>query len=399
MWTLSISFRWYCFRARAQWRTGCRSSRDSSDSDFSMSPRPSCKIKRKRQHPLTMQVNLDGDAEDSDSSPYSPPVTVQHLQTLETKLSAVEFELLGTIGKGSFGRVLLAERRTTGEVFALKVLNKSFFLQRSLVPNAIRENHMMKEMNHPFVIRHCGSFQNEQHLFIVMERVIGANLYDILQEVGKLTEKFVQFIVAEVVLAIEYMHSRNIVYRDLKPENILIDNTGHVKVIDMGFATKLNVSTKTFTFCGSPCFLAPEQIARTGHGFGVDWWALGVMMYELIKGSPPVDNENLPELLNDIVNSEPTFDESFSTEAADLISRLLTKNPEHRLGCGPDKANEIKRHEFFKNINWESLNQRHVTSPFEGAECIQCGLEPFADDEWEDVTTPAPDEQRLFESF
>lgn len=172
-----------------------------------------------------------------------------------------------------------------------------------------------------------------------------------------------QFYAAEVVLAFEFLHSHSIVYRDLKPENMVINRDGHVRIIDFGFA-KVLADAHTYTLCGTPDYLAPEIIRQQGYGFGVDWWALGILIYEMLTGCPPFYDSTHMKLYDKIRFAEPHYPSSMDPSARDLISRLLAKDPFRRLGCGHQGAAEIKTHPWFKEVRWDTLLALRVKPPY-----------------------------------
>eukprot|EP00299_Pterocystis_sp_00344_P010845 c4952_g1_i2.p1 GENE.c4952_g1_i2~~c4952_g1_i2.p1 ORF type:complete len:806 (+),score=139.01 c4952_g1_i2:73-2490(+) len=331
--------------------------------------------------------------------PERPPPPPRPVDPRFKNLSLDDLDDMGTLGRGCFGRVKLVRHRATQQLFALKILNKRHQIEQQQVQHAMNENNILQRIDHPFIVKHYGSFQDSNNLYILMERVVGTEFYDLLQEVRHFDEDQTRFFSAQIVLILEHLHRvHKVVYRDLKPENILLDHEGYLKLTDFGFA-KIEPGT-TFTFCGTPCYIAPEVIYQAGYTRAVDWWSFGVMVYEMLKGEPPLDNDDLLQLYDDILNTEPQFDSTFSPEARDLICRLLIKDPERRFGiCGRGVA-DVKVHPFFKGIDWEALSQKQIVSPFGGIDALKQGLDPYFDEEEEPELEPlTTEEQDRFRNF
>lgn len=216
--------------------------------------------------------------------PVVPSSGLKALDERFSTLSLDDLEDLGTLGKGCFGRVKLVRHRINRKLYALKILNKRHQIEQQQVQHAVNENNILQMIDHPFIVKHYGSFQDPVNLYILMERVVGAEFYDLLQEVRRFTEDQARFFSAQIVLILENLHNvHKVVYRDLKPENILLDSDGYLKLTDFGFA-KIEANS-TFTFCGTPCYIAPEVIYQAGYTNAVDWWSFGVMIYEMLRGS------------------------------------------------------------------------------------------------------------------
>ncbi|GAM18484.1 hypothetical protein SAMD00019534_016590 [Acytostelium subglobosum LB1] len=206
------------------------------------------------------------------------------------------------------------------------------------------------------------SFQDEKKIYLLFEYVAGGEVFTHLRRSGKFNDNLAKFYAAEIVLALEHMHRHNIVYRDLKPENLLIDHQGHIKITDFGFAKR--VIDRTFTLCGTPEYLAPEIIQSTGHGKAVDWWALGILIFEMLAGYPPFYDDDTFKIYEKILKGRINFPTFFDLDAKDLIKRLLTADRTRRLGALKDGAQDVKNHKWFSSINWENLYNRTVPGPF-----------------------------------
>jgi tRNA A-37 threonylcarbamoyl transferase component Bud32 len=199
--------------------------------------------------------------------------------TPRTSFRLEDFEIKNTLGTGSFGRVHLVKLKATGKYFAMKVLRKSDIVKMKQVEHTINEKNILEQLEMPFLVGMLGTFQDANHVFLVLEYIQGGELFTFLRKSGMFPNHVAKFYAAEVVLAFEYLHKADIIYRDLKPENILIDADGHIRITDFGFAK--SVPDQTWTLCGTPDYLAPEIIQSKGYGRAVDWWAVGVLIYEV----------------------------------------------------------------------------------------------------------------------
>jgi len=226
------------------------------------------------------------------------------------------------------------------------------------------EREILQNVNSPFIVQLHFAFQTADKLYLVMDFMAGGELFFHLRKSRYFSESKAKFYIGEIVLALEHLHSKDIIYRDLKPENILLDFEGHIKIADFGLS-KVGVSeqSKTFTFCGTPEYLAPEIIKCLGHDQAVDWWTLGTLLYEILAGEPPFyvkDRSNRNELFRMILEKPVEIKSSFSPEAASLVQAFLTVDPKQRLS----DPNQIKKHSFFKGIDWKRLAAREIKPPF-----------------------------------
>ena len=225
----------------------------------------------------------------------------------------------------------------------------------------MNEKRIMAETDHPFCIRLIAAYKDRTHLYMVLEICQGGELFSLLQKERKLDEPASAFYGASVMLAFEYLHNRNIIYRDLKPENLLLDGKGYLKVVDFGFA-KL-IKDRTWTLCGTPEYLAPETIRNKGHGKGVDWWTLGILMYEMMVGQPPFVDDDPMGIYQQILNGKLNFPRFIEKNAKSLIKKLLVADLTKRFGCLKNGAADIKKHKFFSGLDYESLLKRELTAP------------------------------------
>jgi serine/threonine protein kinase len=283
-------------------------------------------------------------------------------QYRSSKLSLADFTLKRTLGTGSFGRVLLAQHKESKHWVAIKVLRKDKVVKMKQVEHTNYEKNILDVIRCPFIVNLLGSFQDAKNLYLVLEYVRGGEMFTHLRKASRFTDEVARFYAAEVVLAWEYIHTRNIVYRDLKPENLLINADGHLKVTDFGFAKK--IEDRTWTVCGTPEYLAPEIILSRGYGKAVDYWALGILIYEMLVGYPPFYDDDPYEIYEKIVACKVRYPAHLKPAAKDLIGHLLQPDITKRYGDLKNGINDIKNHKWFTGIDWEALKQLKVDPPF-----------------------------------
>lgn len=279
-------------------------------------------------------------------------------------LTVEDFELTTVIGKGSFGKVLQVRKRDTGRVYALKTLRKQYIVERGEITHTLAERMVLARVNNPFIVPLKFSFQSEQKLYLVLAFVNGGELFHHLQREQRFNEERSRFYSAELLLALEHLHDLDVVYRDLKPENILLDYTGHIALCDFGLC-KLNMkdSDMTNTFCGTPEYLAPEILNGQGYNKTIDWWTLGVLLYEMLAGLPPFYDESTDKMYQKILHSPLVFGDEIGSRARSILVGLLTRDPYQRLGV--NGAEEIRKHSFFeKYIDFKKLLQKKIQPPF-----------------------------------
>ncbi|RXW24432.1 hypothetical protein EST38_g1404 [Candolleomyces aberdarensis] len=289
---------------------------------------------------------------------------VAYQPTYGQSLSVDDFELMTVIGKGSFGKVMQVRKRDTGRIYALKTIRKAHIVSRNEITHTLAERLVLAQVDSPFIVPLKFSYQSEQKLYLVLAFVNGGELFHHLQREHTFNEERARFYSAELLLALEHLHELDVVYRDLKPENILLDYNGHIALCDFGLC-KLNMkeNEKTNTFCGTPEYLAPEILSGNGYDKTIDWWTLGVLLYEMIHGLPPFYDENTDKMYEHILNKPLEFGDEFSSEARAILTGLLNRDPSRRLGV--NGAEDIKRHPFFHNhIDFKLLAQKKIRPPF-----------------------------------
>jgi len=286
--------------------------------------------------------------------------------TARTKLE--DFKFFKVLGKGSFGKVMLAEKIDSEEVFAIKVLKKDVIVQDDDVECTMTEKRILAlSANNHFLTSLHSCFQTKDRLFFVMEYVNGGDLMFQIQRARKFDEVRARFYAAEVTLALQYLHKHGVIYRDLKLDNIMLDADGHCKIADFGMCKEgiLDGAT-TSTFCGTPDYIAPEILKELDYGASVDWWALGVLMYEMMAGQPPFEADNEDDLFESILHDDVLYPVWLSKEAVSVLKGFMQKNASKRLGCiqahGGEEA--IKHHPFFRDVKWKDLEEKKVKPPF-----------------------------------
>ncbi|XP_018338147.1 PREDICTED: serine/threonine-protein kinase N isoform X2 [Trachymyrmex septentrionalis] len=284
-----------------------------------------------------------------------------------TGMTLENFRLLSVLGRGHFGKVILSQYRNTGEYFAIKALKKGDIIARDEVESLLSEKRIFEVANttrHPFLVNLFACFQTEAHVCFVMEYAAGGDLMMHIHA-DVFGEPRAVFYSACVVLGLQYLHENRIIYRDLKLDNLLLDTEGYVKIADFGLCKEgMGFGDRTGTFCGTPEFLAPEVLTETSYTRAVDWWGLGVLIFEMLVGESPFPGDDEEEVFDSIVNDEVRYPRFLSLEAIAIMRRLLRKNPERRLGSSERDAEDVKKQAFFRHIAWDDLLLRRVKPPF-----------------------------------
>jgi len=279
-----------------------------------------------------------------------------------------DLRIIATLGVGGFGRVELVQiQNDSSRSFALKQMKKAQIVETRQQQHIMSEKEIMGEANCDFIVKLFKTFKDRKYLYMLMESCLGGELWTILRDRGHFDDATTRFYTACVVEAFDYLHSRNIIYRDLKPENLLLDVTGYVKLVDFGFAKKLQSGRhfKTWTFCGTPEYVAPEVILNRGHDISADYWSLGVLMFELLTGTPPFTGPDPMRTYNIILKGIDAieFPRNITRNATALIKKLCRDNPSERLGYQRGGIQEIQKHKWFDGFYWEGLRTRTLTPP------------------------------------
>ncbi|CUM52766.1 unnamed protein product [Debaryomyces tyrocola] len=283
--------------------------------------------------------------------------------TTKGKYTLNDFQILRTLGTGSFGRVHLTRSIHNGRFYAMKTLKKERVVNMKQVEHTNDERRMLKLAQHPFIIRMWGTFQDCHNLFMIMDYIEGGELFSLLRKSQRFPTPVAKFYAAEVFLAIEYLHELDIIYRDLKPENILLDKNGHIKLTDFGFAKE--VSDVTYTLCGTPDYIAPEVVATKPYNKSVDWWSFGILIFEMLTGYTPFYDPTPMKTYENILNGTITYPDYLPPDILDLLQKLIVKDLSQRLGNLQDGSDGIKNHPWFKEVIWERLLSRDIETPYE----------------------------------
>lgn len=294
---------------------------------------------------------------------------MQFEKTDKSQVGPNDFKILKLIGKGTFGQVYQVKKKDTQRIYAMKVLSKKVIIQKKEVAHTLGERNILVRTAmaaSPFIVGLKFSFQTPTDLYLVTDYMSGGELFWHLQKEGRFQESRAKFYIAELILALQHLHQYDIVYRDLKPENILLDANGHIALCDFGLSkANLTQNDTTNTFCGTTEYLAPEVLLdEQGYTKMVDFWSLGVLVFEMCCGWSPFYAEDTQQMYKNIAFGKVRFPrDALSTEGRNFVKGLLNRNPKHRLGANND-ANELMDHPFFNDVDWNALNRKEVIPPF-----------------------------------
>jgi len=282
-----------------------------------------------------------------------------------------ELKVLGTLGSGEYGKVELVQDPRDMETYALKTISKAHIKKLGKEATVKNEWMLQAQMDHTFVTKLYCALEDEPNIYLLLQPVMGGELFALLRQRQTFDVPSVQFYVASVILAFEYMHEKQIIYRDLKPENILLDSQGYIQLCDFGCAKKMaSMLLRTFSEVGTPAYSCPEMIAGEGHNNAMDWWDVGVLMFEMLTGTTPfADAKGDDAMAERIRKVEYSFPSNFpkgeqGAAAKDLIKKLLHKVPEKRLGVNREGIEHLKAHAMFKGFDWAALSERRMPVPF-----------------------------------
>ncbi|KAK5641919.1 hypothetical protein RI129_010466 [Pyrocoelia pectoralis] len=349
-----------------------------------------------------------------DSVPVEDPskVPVDALEPgSQRQYSLNDFDLIRVIGRGSYAKVLMVELKKTARIYAMKVIKKALVTDDEDIDWVQTEKHVFETAsNHPFLVGLHSCFQTPSRLFFVIEFVRGGDLMFHMQRQRRLPEEHARFYAAEISLALNFLHCKGIIYRDLKLDNVLLDHEGHIKLTDYGMCKEgIRPGDTTSTFCGTPNYIAPEILRGEDYGFSVDWWALGVLLYEMLAGRSPFDiagaSENPDQNTEDylfqvILEKTIRIPRSLSVKAANVLKGFLNKNPADRLGCHSSESFiEITSHQFFKSIDWDMLEQKQVPPPYKPRLDGDRDLANFPPEFTDEPVHLTPDDPRVIEKI
>ena len=275
-----------------------------------------------------------------------------------------DFKIITLLGKGSFAKVYLVQNKNNQKYYSMKKLNKSFLKTHKQEQNVINERILLSKMDNPFLVKLYCCFQDIENLYFIMEFIQGGELFFHLRREIRFDDEKTCFYIAEIIIALDFLHKNKIIYRDLKPENVLLDNEGNIKLTDFGLSHMYTEKNeKTFTICGTPYYIAPEILERRGYNDAVDWWSLGCLMYEMLDGKPLFNFQKVNLDIN-AYKKPINLSNCFSKEAKDLIMKLVELDPKKRIGAGPNGIEDLKNHSYFKDIDWNDLENKNIMAPF-----------------------------------
>lgn len=397
----------------------------SSNVKSSRQNKPSSSLQKNSS---TSKLSIEKDVNNAESDTDNTPTS--NASKNSENLRVEDLEILKTIGTGTFARVCLCRLRnnsnnnnnngkqqsaTDGEssqpqqqqplraskYFALKILTMHDVIRLKQVEHVKNEKNILMDVNHPFIIDLVWHAKDSKtFLYMIFPYICGGELFSYLRSAGRFNAVTSLFYSCEIVSALEYLHSLSIVYRDLKPENLLLDREGHLKITDFGFAKR--ITDRTWTLCGTPEYLAPEIIQSKGHNKAVDWWALGILVFEMLAGYPPFFDDNPFGIYEKILSGKIDWPRQVEPVAKDLIKKLLVQDRTKRLGNMKNGAEDVKRHRLFKGIDWEEVYQRKLKPPIlpnVGHEGDSRNYDDYPESDWRKVPCVSEREQRLFDDF
>lgn len=328
----------------------------------------SAKVLSREQRQLRKQKLLEKlgqkDKEEEEREQKGDVGKFSQLMETKEKVTLKDFQLMKVLGRGSFGKVMLVKKKDNGKFYAMKILRKDVIIKRNQITNTKAERAILQQCQHPFLMTLRFAFQSSSKLYLVLDFYQGGELFYHLKNERRFTERTAKIYVGEIALALGHLHSTEVIYRDLKPENILLGPDGHVCLTDFGLAKEVGEGETTSSFCGTPEYLAPEIVASLGHDKAVDWWSLGILLYELTVGIPPFYSQNVNEMYEKIQHGVLRFPPFLSENCQSLIAELLNRDPAERCGSKND-VEDIKQHPFFDDIDWDKMYAKQVIADYQ----------------------------------
>ena len=321
-------------------------------------------IEFKHEEPMTKFTIKNDDGEELLLATDDPGETRKWVQVLRGEtfktdsLSMDDFDIISCIGRGYYGKVMLVSRKSNGKLYAIKSVKKSKLIENGKTEAIITERNNLFKANYCFIVKIKFAFQSATKFYIGMEYVSGGELYSLIEEKGKLSLEDARLYLAEIALALQYLHSIGVIYRDLKLENIMLDADGHIKLVDFGLSKDITISQETSTFCGTPEYIAPELILEKPYDYKADWWAFGILTYELLFGETPFYKSSYKKILDAVVKTQPRFPDSAPLNVQNFIKKLLEKDPKKRASF-----DDLKTHPFWNGMNFEDVEKKKYT-PF-----------------------------------
>ncbi|KAI7869346.1 kinase-like protein [Spinellus fusiger] len=289
------------------------------------------------------------------------------------------FHLFKVIGRGAFSKVRIVEHRPNSTMYALKYISKKQCSQMKIAHSVISERCLLERIHHPLIVNLRYAFQDDEHIFMVLDLMLGGNLRYHMGKQSNFPEERVRFYVADIALALNYLHQKGIAHRDIKPDNILLDSLGHAHLSDFNIGVRFSSDRPYRTSkAGSTAYMAPEVLNGSEYSTSVDWWSLGVTAYEILFGKRPFHGSTADSTVKSILEDAlvfPHFSSVVSKECLEVISGLLTKDPCHRLGCGTDSFLKVQQHAWFAGMDWHALESKQATAPFVPS-CTESNFDP-----------------------
>lgn len=348
--------------------------------------------KEARLQALLKQGHDDSDEEDIDGSVGDDKFEMLDDVPSGEKVTVDDFDFMKVLGRGNFGKVMQVRKKDSGEIFALKILKKSAIIAKRQVDHTWSERNILAQAQHPFLMKLRWAFQTESKLYFVLDFLRGGELFFHLKQRRRFTEDEARIMVAEVCMALGHLHTLDVVYRDLKPENVLLDPEGHLCLTDFGLSKELSPENQeAFTFCGTPEYLAPEVIRGSGHTKAVDWWSVGILLYELCVGIPPFYSRNVNEMYDKIQHGVLKFPPFLSEACRSVIVQLLVRDPNERLGSGPTDVEEIQRTAFFGKLDWDQLYRKEISPLYKPRVRSETDVSNFEDTFTREPVVDSPD--------